>query len=406
MRRLTTYQDVREALRNRSLRQALYDDGHRLMDGVIVNLHGDAHVARRRLENRLFRRDTFAWYERSRIPDTIDTVLAPAVAVGRGELLNLARRTMMTLSVDIAGVDLPPAVNGSGALDDRAFDRFCTLMHELAAGSTVAHATGDKQAIIDAGDRALDEFATDFFAPSVERRRRLVERFEVGELGEDALPRDVVTTLLRNQDELELSPDHLLREIAYFPWVGSHSTSGQLVHAMHHVFEWIEAHPDDRSMLTREPEVLQRFVHESTRLHPASPVAMRMPLERVELESGAVLESGEVVALDIEAANRDPSIFGAEPDAFDPYRSILDGADRWGLSFGHGSHACLGKELAGGVAPDRDVESHLLGAITIMASEMLTAGARPDPERPAVLDANTTRRMWGLYPVLFGSASV
>ena len=31
----------------------------------------------------------------------------------------------------------------------------------------------------------------------------------------------------------------MLREVAYFPWVGSHSTSGQLVHAMHHLFECV-----------------------------------------------------------------------------------------------------------------------------------------------------------------------
>jgi cytochrome P450 len=104
--RLTTYADCRDAFRQKDLRQALYDEGHRLMEGVIVNLHGDEHKARRRLENRLFRRDTFAWYEREVIPQVIDEVLAPAVAAGRADLLPLARRTMMTLAVRIAGVDL------------------------------------------------------------------------------------------------------------------------------------------------------------------------------------------------------------------------------------------------------------------------------------------------------------
>ena len=61
---LTTFADARQAFRARELRQALYDDGEQLMRGVIVNLHGEHHIARRRLENRLFRRDTFAWYER------------------------------------------------------------------------------------------------------------------------------------------------------------------------------------------------------------------------------------------------------------------------------------------------------------------------------------------------------
>ena len=72
---LTSYDDARAGLRNRDLRQDLYYEGHRLMTGVIVNLHGDEHLARRRLENRLFRRDTFAWYEREWIPSIIDSVL-------------------------------------------------------------------------------------------------------------------------------------------------------------------------------------------------------------------------------------------------------------------------------------------------------------------------------------------
>jgi hypothetical protein len=37
-----------------------------------------------------------------------------------------------------------------------------------------------------------------------------------------------------------------------------------------------------------------------------------------------------------------------------------------------------------------------------MSGAMLAAGARPDPDAPPRLDANTTRVMWGAYPVLFG----
>ncbi len=175
MIRLTTYDEARDAFRSRSLRQALYDDGHRLMTGVIVNLHGDEHIARRRLENRLFRRDTFAWYERERIPRIVDVVLARPITDGRGELLQLARRTMMTLSVDVAGVDLPIADTDSGRLDDAVFDRFYSIMDRLARASTVAHATGDKDAILIDGDAALAEFDTEFFQPSLARRTELVD---------------------------------------------------------------------------------------------------------------------------------------------------------------------------------------------------------------------------------------
>ena len=418
---LTTFDEARDAFRSRELRQSLYDAGHRLMTGVIVNLHGDQHLARRRLENRLFRRDTFAWYERERIPRIVDAVLAVPVAAGSGELLTMARRTMMTLSVDVAGVDLP---GGAGAADevgggdgsdaegagtdglghDEVFDRFHELMNRLARASTVAHAVGDTEPITTAGDEALDTFETEFFEPSKHRRLELLDRFEAGHLAEEDLPRDVLTTLLRNQDRLELPPEVVLREIAYFPWVGSHSTAAQLVHAMHHLFSWMADHPGDADALVDDDRLRQRFVHESMRLHPASPVALRRALADVTLRSGRVLPAGETVAISVEGANRDPSVFGADPDRFDPHREVADGAARWGLSFGHGPHACLGQELAGGLDQDEALEHHLHGAVVAMSGAMLRAGARPDPDDPPTLDEGTTRVMWGRYPVVFAPA--
>lgn len=399
---LTSYDEAREAFRSRDLRQALYEDGHRLMTGVIVNLHGDAHIARRRLENRLFRRDTFAWYERERIPRIIDTVLAPAVAAGEGDLLPLARRTMMTLSIDVAGVDLP-------AVDDpdveARFESLYDIMNRLAKASTVAHAVGDIEQIKSDGDAALASFDVEFFRPSLHRRQDLVEQVEAGRADESDLPRDVLTTLLRNQDRLDLPDSVVLREVAYFPWVGSHSTSAQLVHALHHVLEWTSEHVGDRQRLIDDPERLQRLVHESMRLHPASPVAMRIATTDVELKTGRILPEGTTVAISVEAANRDEAAFGPEPQRFDPDRPLPDGVPPWGLSFGHGSHACLGQELAGGLEPDSALEHHLLGSVTLMAAAMLRAGARPHPTDRAELDPGTTRVMWGRYPVRFGDGS-
>ena len=401
MIQLTTYAEAREAFRSRDLRQALYDEGEHLMNGVIVNLHGDDHLARRRLENRLFRRDTFAWYERDRIPQIVAAVLAPALVAGSGELLALARRTMMTLSVEVAGVDLPPDADPA---------QFAELMHLLARASTVAHATGDKAGIVQRGDEALATFQRDYFEPSMARRADLVERARRGEIADDDLPRDVLTTLLRNQDRLDLPLATVLRETAYFPWVGSHSTSAQLVHAMHHIFEWIQAHPLNRALLEDDELLRQRFVHESMRLHPASPIALRIATCTASLRSGRTLPEGETVVIDVEHANRDPEWFGSDVDVFDPYRTLADGVPPWGLSFGHGVHACLGQELAGGVEPSvgdtGSLEQHLVGSVVLMAGAMLRAGARPDPTDPAVLDATTTRVMWGHYPVVFGPVVV
>lgn len=390
---LTTYAEARDAFRSRDLRQSLYDAGDRLMHGVIVNLHGDEHLARRRLENRLFRRDTFAWYERARIPNIIDAVLREPMAAGHGDLLPLARRTMMTLSMDVAGVDLPPSAE--------EFERVYSLMDDLARASTVAHAIGDTQAIIDAGDLALDAFDREFFEPSLRRRHALVEQFGRGEVADADLPRDVLTTLLRNQDRLDLTDATVLREIAYFPWVGSHSTSHQLVHAMHHMFEWMANDPSSRATLEHDDITRQRFVHESMRLHPASPVARRVAVGDVTLKSGRVLANGEQITISVHDANRDPIVFPGHPDRFDPYRELGDGVAPWGLSFGHGTHACLGQELASGLEPDDALDHHLLGSVALMAGVVLRAGAQPDPDDPARLDATTTRVVWERYPVRF-----
>lgn len=391
---LTTYDECREAFRHRALRQALYDEAAPLMEGVIVNLHGDAHRVRRRFENRLFRPDTFAWYESEIIPAIIDEVLREPRSVGRAELLTVARRTMMTLAVRIAGVDV----------DDERLDEFATLMERLARGSTVSHATGDRRALLDAGVTALHQVRDQFIAASVARRQLLVDAVRAGTADVSTLPRDVVTTLLWASEDLALTDEVFLREIAYFPWVGSHSTSNQLVHAMHHLFTWIARHPHDRHAVTHDPVMRQRFVHESLRLHPASPVALRLATEAVTLRSGVHVASGEVVSLDLVAANRDVNVFGPDAEQFDPHRALPDDVAPWGLSFGHGIHACLGQELAAGVPAHQQggLEQHLLGAVVVMSGALLAAGARPDAHDPAVIDTSTTRTVFSRYPVVLG----
>lgn len=391
---LTSYRDARDGFRNRDLRQALYDEGQRLMGSVIVNLHGDEHRARRRLENRLFSPETFAWYERHHMPGIVESVLAPLLRRGRADLLPLARDAMLRLSVDVAGVDL----------DDGDVSHFADLMGRLARASTVAHATGDHAEIIRDGDDALDAFRVQFYEPSRRRRAERVDAVERGDLDEAELSRDVLTTLLRNQDRLELPDDTVLREIAYYPWVGSHSTAAQFVHAMHHLFEWIAEHPADRARLIDDDVLRQRFVHESMRLHPASPVAVRVATTDVELKSGVTIAAGATVVIDVEGANRDVAAVGPDPDAFDPTRRCADDVPPWGLSFGSGFHACVGRELAGGSDPTSGTGGngdHVGGAVALMAGRLLQVGARPDPADPPTLDTTTTRTMWGRYPVVF-----
>ena len=85
---------ARDTLRQRHLRQALYDAGDVVMADVLVNLHGSDHRDRRRLENRLFRRDTHERYERELFPPIVSETFAPHALRGRAELVGLSHHAV------------------------------------------------------------------------------------------------------------------------------------------------------------------------------------------------------------------------------------------------------------------------------------------------------------------------
>jgi hypothetical protein len=109
------------------------------------------------------------------------------------------------------------------------------------------------------------------------------------------------------------------------------------------------------------------------------------------------------VVIDLAAANRDRGIFGEDADAFIPGRPIPVGQFPFGLTFGTGVHACLGRDLDGGVIAKGDVDpaTHQYGLVTLLVAELLEAGAQPDPQDPPRPDLNTQRQNWGYYPVEF-----
>jgi cytochrome P450 len=458
--RLTSYADVRDALRTRLLEQALYDAGAVVMADVLLTLHGPAHSARRRLENRLFRREVFAEYERGMVARAIAAHVAPAAASGATDMVPLARRVSMamtahiagvdtagvdtagvdtagvdtagvdtagvdTAGVDTAGADAAPRVcaraGAAGAVQAAADRRAPTAgadAAELAAGAalyrfvckfsegaTMVHSTRDRDELTAEVAAALEAFDARFLAPSVARRRALLAAVAAGELDESALPRDVLTVLLRHEDELALPAPVLRREIAFYLQAGAHSTVNAAVHAMHELLGWLVDHPEDRGRARRDLAFVQRCVHEALRLHPASPVAWRRAVEPVRLRSGVEIPAGALVELDLAQANRDPEAFGADAAQFLPHRALPPELNPWGLSFGGGIHACIGAELDGGV-PAREgaacpagQRSH--GTVASLVFALLAAGATTDPQRPPVSDAATTRANWASYPLVF-----
>jgi len=365
------------------------------MHGVIVNLHGAEHNARRRLENRLFRRDTFAFWEKNLIPFNISESIRPHLVGGQVDLLQLARLTMMRISAGIAGIDLGD--------DPQRFALLADIMSKLARASSVNHFIGDKQIVIEQGNLALKTFETEFYNPAHRNRLAMIHEVSLGTRKPEDLPKDVLTTLLVNIDNLEISEESLLHEIAYFPWVGSHSTSGAFVNLMDHIFEWIEQYPNDRTKLIDDLSLLQRFGFESLRLNPASPESSRVAVVETTLESGVLISQDTRVTIDMRAANRDSTIFGSDADLFNPFRKVPEGIASWGLSFGSGFHACIGQELVSGLeSQPADSEISLTGAIATMAQIVLSHGAIRNPDDQPRRDAQSSRKNWLSYPVIFG----
>ena len=390
---LSTFEDCRDGYRQKTFRQALYDAGGLVMKDSLLTLQGADHRQRRRLENRLFRREVFEHYETKILPPAVEEVLNEHAS--GGDLVKLARRITLNLSATAAGVDRP-----LGTAEETA--ELYEHVVKFSEGATAIHTTRDP-AELEAEVRAsLDAWDRNFFTPSWDRREALIAGVAEGSVGEAELPHDVLTTLLVNRDELAMSREVIFREVAFYLQAGTHSTTAAATHAIHEMLEWIDDHPDDRPRLVSDPTYLQRFVHESMRLHPPSPVALREALEPVTLKSGIEIDAGDLVQFDLMAANRDVTVYGPDAGEYNPLRSIPEHIDPWGHSFGGGVHKCIGIELDGGIPPEPGSDKMiLLGTVGLIVHGALRRGARRDPDNVPMSDETTTRRWWGSYPVVF-----
>jgi cytochrome P450 len=395
LNRIEGFRDCEAALRNADLRQAMYDAGEVITEGTLLMLHGAPHLKRREVESRVFRRNFFKYYEKEVFPATLEQTIAPFITAGGGDLIELGYRLTVNLTADFAGVDRPKRTV-------EETERLIRLTKKFSEAATMVHSTRDRDELVSEVRAAMAEFDRDFLAPSIARREALLARFEAGKIGEDELPRDVLTVILRAREELEFDHAQRIREIAFYMQAGSHSTANSVVHALEEILNWAgeDANRWDR---LQDPVFVQHCVHESFRLHPASPEAWRTPTCPMQVSGVGDLEAEQLIILDFFKANRDRNIFGPDADAFDPDRVPPKGTMKTGLSFGFGTHHCLGRELDGGVLakPGTAPENAQFGIVPSIVIRLLKQGARKLTDDPPVPDAKTTRPNWGRYPIRF-----
>ena len=114
---------------------------------------------------------------------------------------------------------------------------------------------------------------------------------------------------------------------------GIDTTSAQLAHAV----RLFAGHPAQWALLAADPGLARRAVEEVLRFEPVTPFTARICLEQVE-HGGVIFPAGTIVAVCAERANRE----GDAGEEFD----ITAAREARLLTFGAGTHYCLGANLA------------------------------------------------------------
>ena len=396
-RSVVGYHDAFKTLCDRRLIQSMYDECDELMERVLLTLHGQEHTERRAIELKLFRRDFVHYYERQVYPITLDKILKPYLTQGRMDLPLFGKQVNINLSADIAGIDLP-----EGSLE--LTNLLISIVTKFGEGATLFHSTRDKSEVRKEVAEALAKFDTYFFQPSFLRRKQLLRDIVAGDRSELDMPRDILSTLLEKRDSHELDKAMIRREVAFFMQAGSHSSAVAMVHAFHDIETWCEKNSDDASRVRQDDLFLQRCVHESLRLHPASPVAWRKAECPFTLANGEFVEQNGSVVINLKNSNQDGEVFGDDPSGFNPYRKVASRVAPYGLTFGVGLHTCFGRELAGGSLPGnvKDLSKHHLGTITSLLKSLYRHNVKRDPDNAPTTDRDTIRRNWATYPVCIG----
>ena len=389
------YDEAFQAFCNRDLIQSMYSECKVLMEKVLLTLHGKEHTTRRGMELKLFRRNYVRYYLQEVYPKTLNTILVPHVERGKADLIEFAYRVNMHLSCDFAGIDHDYS-------DRQQTNELMGIIRKCGEGATLFHSVRDKDKVRAEVKTAIDALDQNYLQASIARRKALLAEFEQGEIAEEDLPRDILMILLQNQKSSGMSDELLRRETAFFLQAGPHSTANASVHSFHEITQWCKNNPEDRQRIQQDPIFLQRCVHESLRLHPASPAAWRSVGCPMSMDKKPLTE-GDSVMIDMHQANRDEDIFGEDAHLFNPHRTIKDRYPPYGLTFGVGVHTCFGLHLAGGLLPKGKVDpvEHQYGIVTSLLRGLFEAGASPDPDAPPQADDGTDRANWSNYPIVF-----
>jgi cytochrome P450 len=377
---LDSYHEVEEVLRRSRdfLLEGTKQESLEFVGGTLVAIDGRQHLNRRKglarmlspkmpwgAEGKAFE-EVFQHY----IELTKASADEGATEV-RFDLLDFAARVYWRLVAGMIGIDQIETE------DD--IERFRELATHVVMGITIEYAPEEHKAeLLENARRSVEQIREEIYVPSFTRRLALVREAGDDAAKKDALPGDLITSMLAVQDDLDdLDETEVFREMVELMAGSINNPVAISAYGLDDLLPWLEAHSEDRERL-EDRTFLNAVIADSLRLHRATrPYLARIAQEDATLASGRQIKKGEWVYGWLGTADRDPSVFGDEADAFNPHRQILkEKVPGWGLSFGAGAHICLGRPILIWEQGDNDAQ----GVLVKMLRLQLKHGIRPDAE--------------------------
>jgi len=383
LQRVDTYREIEEIMKSPDFMMAGAEERTVFLEDTLIMAEGQRHNELKQLFAPLMSRQAVAYYELHLVEPVIQSVVAELDSrrgpdgLVRLDVVPLLQAALTRISALVTGVD--------GVDTPERTERFRELVLTLSAATTGSFSTRPQADMIQSGKDALATLVDEYLQASLARRIDLVKRHRAGEVSKEELPRDMLTALclqgdLSRADDSEKIP-YVWRQCALFLTGSIKTTSHSLPHVFVHLDEWLREHPEDKEKLS-DPEFLYRAAGESFRLHQTTPARFRAAVRDVTLSTGRKVAQGEMVALHAPPANVQTEIFGADARYFNPRRETPKGMMPWGMTFGLGTHSCLGRTLVTGVMSSGDATFGTHGTAVRLMMALYSRGAELDPANP------------------------
>lgn len=395
---LTDWKDIESVLRSRDFEPPGQGQGAGIeyqagvVGDTLLDLRGDDHMARRKIESPLFRSDTLRMYEEEFLEPALAHQLSELRATRtpgqpvRADLHMFFKRVSLGLMARVIGL-VPPDTPA-------ALDRFERNFQAIDDAVRVKYTTADPEEIVRLGREAQESIMEELFRPAWRRRQEMIAAVDHGDLDASELPNDLIGVALKNMEHYQKwGLRDVEREATLFITAAVATTATNVCHAVCEIEAWIGAHPEDSEKRTDEA-FLEAAFNESLRLN-ARKWILRAAVHDTELPNGAAIREGQLIWLNFEEAYK--LIAGSDHSHFNPYRTLSYGR-AYGPAFADGRHMCIGKNLVLGDGVNEPGGRR--GTAKMVMLELYKVGMRMDPEEKPVITDESVRTMFVSCPIV------